>query len=121
MHMIRVWFAGMILAGLPGWAFAQEFDLLIQGGRVIDPKNNLDGTRDVAIAQGKIARVAPSIPESAAKKVVRASGLIVTPGLIDMHAHVFYGTEANSYLSNGQAAVQPDGFCLRVGVTTAVD
>jgi dihydroorotase len=99
----------------------QQYDLLIKGGRVIDPKNGIDGLRDVAITQGKIARVAQSIPESAAKKAVNASGMIVTPGIIDMHAHVFYGTEANAYLSNGQTAVQPDGFCLRVGVTTAVD
>ncbi len=102
-------------------AQAQKFDLLIRGGRVIDPRNGIDAQRDVAISQGKIVRVAERMPESQASRVVDASGLIVTPGLIDIHAHVFYGTDAKAYLSSGTSAVAPDGFTFRVGVTTVVD
>ncbi len=99
----------------------QPYDLLIRGGRLIDPKNGIDARRDVAVTQGKIASIAESIPASDAKKVIDASGLIVTPGLIDIHGHVFYGTEANAAYSNGPLAVQPDAFTFRSGVTTIVD
>jgi dihydroorotase len=102
-------------------AQAQKHDLLIRGGHVIDPKNGIDAVADVAIADGKIVRVAPGIPPSEALKVVDATGLYVTPGLIDIHAHVFHGTEPNGDYSNSFNALPPDGFTLRVGVTTAVD
>jgi len=99
----------------------KKYDLLIRGGRVIDPRNGIDGPRDVAVAQGRIALVAANIPEADAARVVNATGLVVTPGLIDAHGHVFYGTEPNAYLSNGLSAVQPDAFTFRSGVTTIVD
>ena len=76
--------------------FAQEIDILLKGGHVIDPKNIIDTKMDVAIAGGKILQVAPDIPEKNAKKVVDVSGMYVTPGLIDMHVHVFQGTDLNS-------------------------
>ena len=100
---------------------AQSLDLLIRGGRVIDPRNEINAVLDVGIADGKVVEVAEQIQESRAKTVVDASGLIVTPGLIDLHAHVFFGTEPNAYLSNSFTAVPPDGFTFRVGVTTVVD
>ncbi|AQG79837.1 amidohydrolase/deacetylase family metallohydrolase [Spirosoma montaniterrae] len=100
---------------------AQPYTLLIKGGRLIDPKNNIDALMDIAIADGKIARVAKDIDAKDAKQVVDAKGMYVTPGLIDIHGHVFYGTAANHYLSNGLSAVSPDGFTFRVGVTTIVD
>jgi dihydroorotase len=100
---------------------AQPYTLLIKGGRLIDPKNNIDALMDVAIIDGKIAQVAKSIDPKQAQKVVDAKGMLVTPGLIDIHGHVFYGTEPNHYLSNGLTAVSPDGFTFRVGVTTIVD
>ncbi|GAB3953898.1 amidohydrolase/deacetylase family metallohydrolase [Spirosoma harenae] len=103
------------------WATAQQYTILIKGGRLIDPKNNIDAIMDVAIIDGKIAEVAKSIDAKQARQVVDAKGMYVTPGLIDIHGHVFYGTEANHYLSNGQNAVSPDGFTFRVGVTTIVD
>lgn len=108
-------------SGAQALAQAQQFDLLLRGGRLIDPKNSIDGPRDVAIAQGKIARVAERIPQSQAKRVIDASGLVVVPGIIDIHAHVFWGTETNAYMSNGPSALPPDGFTFRVGVTTIVD
>jgi dihydroorotase len=97
------------------------FDLLIRGGHVIDPANNIDGVMDVAIAGAKIANVAASINSAQAARVVDAKGLYVVPGLIDIHAHVFFGTEKDAYLSNADTAVQPDSHSFRSGQTTLVD
>ncbi|CAN5824005.1 amidohydrolase/deacetylase family metallohydrolase [soil metagenome] len=101
--------------------FAQTYDIVIKGGHVIDPKNNIDAVMDVAIKDGKVIQLANNIDGKQAVQVVDAKGLYVTPGLIDMHAHVFFGTESDHYLSNGLVAVVPDGFTFRVGVTTVVD
>jgi dihydroorotase len=100
---------------------AQQVDLLLKGGHVIDPKNGIDSKMDVAITDGKISAVSANIPASSAKKVVDVNGLYVTPGIIDMHAHVFYGTDPDSYLANGMHGVPPDAFSFRSGVTTIVD
>ncbi|MEO8474380.1 MAG: amidohydrolase/deacetylase family metallohydrolase [Chryseolinea sp.] len=100
---------------------AQQIDILIKGGHVIDPKNNLDGKMDIAITSGKISKVADDIAASSAKKVVNATGLYVTPGLIDMHVHVFIGNDLGAYIADGQTSVAPDGFTFRSGVTTVVD
>lgn len=102
-------------------SFAQSYDIVIKGGHVIDAKNNIDAVMDVAIKDGKIAQLAKAIDAKQALQVVDAKGLYVTPGLIDMHAHLFFGTEPDHYLSNGLVAVVPDGFTFRVGVTTVVD
>ena len=100
---------------------AQEYDMVIANGHVIDAKNNIDRQMDVAIADGKIAAVAKKIDASKAKQVIDATGLYVSPGLIDIHSHNFFGTEPDSYLSNSFTALPPDGFTFRVGVTTVVD
>lgn len=104
---------------------AQEIDMLIKGGHVIDPKNKIDGIMDVAIKDGKIFRVASNIPANASKKTVNATGLYVSPGFIDMHVHVFAGAEDPGYkgfeISNGFGSVAPDDFTFRSGVTTVVD
>src|SRR5271163_4270284 len=101
-------------------AFAQQYDLLLQGGHVIDAKNNIDAVRDVAIRDGKIAAVAARIDPAQALKVVDVKGLYVTPGLIDIHVHVYAGTgEARSYA--GDNSLYPDGYTFRVGVTTVAD
>ena len=92
------------------------FDLLLKGGQVIDPKNKLNAVMDVAIANGKVARVAANIPPNTAKKVVPVTGLYVVPGLIDIHTHLF------PRLTNERStSVQPDAFSFRSGVTTVVD
>ena len=96
-------------------------DLLIKGGHVIDARANIDAVMDVAIAGGKVARVAANITPSAGQRVVDATGLYVVPGLIDIHSHVFYGTEEDAYLSNGFSAVPPDNHSFRSGQTTLVD
>jgi dihydroorotase len=100
---------------------AQEIDLLLKGGHVIDAKNKINSKMDVAIKDGKIYAVAADIPAKSAKKTVNVSGLYVSPGLIDIHGHVFHGTEPDNYLSNGLDALPPDGFTFRSGVTTIVD
>jgi dihydroorotase len=102
-------------------SFAQEYDILIKDAHLIDPKNDIDQQMDVAVAGGKIARVSPRISESSAKTTIHAAGLYIVPGLIDMHAHVFWGTEPGSYISNSYASLPPDGFTFRSGVTTVVD
>lgn len=110
---------GMSLLAAP--LAAQPYNLLLKGGHVIDPRNGIDGVMDVAIQSGQIARVAPNIPESEANRVVNVAGMYVTPGLIDIHGHVFWGTEPDRYLSNSFSALPPDAFTFRSGVTTIVD
>src|ERR1700730_12978897 len=96
------------------------YDLLLHEGHVIDAKNHIDSLMDVAIKAGKIAKVATHIASTDALKTIDAKGLYVTPGLIDMHVHVYNGTgERGSYA--GDLSVPPDGFTFRVGVTTVVD
>jgi dihydroorotase len=100
---------------------AQVYNLVIKGGQVIDPKNGINEIMDVAVLEGKIARIAKNIDTTNAKQVINAKGLIVSPGLIDIHGHVFAGTQLDRGLSDGNNALMPDGFTFRVGVTTIVD
>jgi dihydroorotase len=94
---------------------AQSYDTLLKGGHVIDPKNGIDRVMDVAISGGKIARVASNIAPSEAKQTVNVAGLYVTPGLIDIHVHIYLWQEP------GGEAVQADAHSFRGGVTTMVD
>lgn len=103
------------------FSHAQVYNILIKGGQVIDPKNNINEILDVGISDGKIKKIAKNIDPKEAVQVVDAKGMYVTPGLIDIHGHVFFGTEPDHYLSNGLVALPPDGFTFRVGVTTIVD
>lgn len=96
------------------------YDLLLKGGHLIDPKNKVDAARDVAIKDGRVAAVAANIPAAQAKKVVNVPGFYVTPGLIDLHAHVFAGVEGKG-LAGGRSSIDPDNFAPRAGVTTVVD
>ena len=109
-----------LFIGLSGLT-AQNFDILIKGGKVVDAKNGIDKVMDVAIKDGKIAKVDVNIPQNQAAKVIDAKGLFVSPGLIDIHSHNFHGTEPDAYLSNSFTALPPDGFSFRSGVTTIVD
>ena len=96
-----------------------KYDLVIAGGHVIDPRNGIDGMRDIAIAGRVIVAVAARV-EAAGAKTIDASGLYVTPGLVDIHTHVYAGTgERQSYA--GDNSVYPDGFTFRAGVTTVAD
>lgn len=100
---------------------AQDYDMLIQNGHLIDPKNGIDKVMDIAIKDGKIAVVSSNINSKQSKKTIDAKGMIVSPGLIDIHGHHFHGTEPSSYLSNSFTALPPDGFTFESGITTVVD
>ena len=114
-----LWILAFITASLS--AGAQEYDLLIQNGHLIDAKNKLDQIMDVAVLDGKVAEVSADIAGEKAKKVIDATGLYVVPGLIDNHVHVFHGTNQDQYISNSFTSLPPDGFTFRYGVTTVVD
>src|SRR5437764_15026958 len=85
-----------------------EYDLLLQGGRVVDAKNSINAVRDVAIKDGKVAAVAQRIDPAMAVKTVYVAGLYVTPGLIDIHVHVYAGTGGRGSYAGGNS-VYPDG------------
>jgi dihydroorotase len=89
------------------------YDLLLRGGRVIDPSQKLDAVTDVAFSQGKVARIGPGLKADANTDVRDASGAFVTPGLIDLHTHVYWGGTS--------LGIDAEDFCRRSGVTTAVD
>ena len=109
----------MALTFAPAAHAQTAYDLLIRGGHVIDGRNNINGVRDVAIKDGRIASVATNIPPAQANKVIDASGLYVTPGLVDIHVHVYTG-EGTSY-SRGFRSVPPDGFTLESCTTSVAD
>ena len=97
-----------------------RYQLLLKGGHVMDPRHGIDGIMDVAIADGKIAAVSPGIDPAEAATVADVSGLFVTPGIIDIHVHLFATTGMRSAWA-GDSSVLPDGFSFRSGVTTMVD
>lgn len=109
----------LIMLSSPSVLSAQEYDLLLKGGRVIDARNKIDATMDVAVKAGKIAKVSAGIPAATAKKVVDVSGLIVAPGLINIHTHVFAGSKPG--FADGPGSQLPDAFGPRSGTTTVVD
>ncbi len=100
---------------------AQTYTTILKGGHLIDPKNNIDRVMDVAIQDGKIAAIAQNIDPKLGKQVIDLTGKYVTPGLIDIHGHVFAGTDPDGQLENGFFSLPADGFTFRVGVTTIVD
>jgi dihydroorotase len=112
-------FSTSLSHGLPVQADA-KYDFLLRGGHLIDPRNGINDVRDVAIRAGAIAAVAPRLDPTGAAQTIDVTGLYVTPGLVDIHTHVYAGTgEPNSYA--GDNSVYPDGFTFRAGVTTVVD
>ena len=100
---------------------AQDYDMLIQNGHLIDAKNGINEVMDIAIKDGKIAAVSSNLNSKQSKKTIDAKGLVISPGLIDIHGHHFHGTEPSSYLSNSFTALPPDGFTFESGITTVVD
>jgi len=92
---------------------AAGFDLVLKGGRIIDPSQGLDGIRDIGFLAGKVAAIGPELPVFPGTAVHDASGRIVTPGLIDLHTHVYWGGTS--------LGIDAEEFCRTSGVTTAVD
>lgn len=115
----RMRFLFLILLGCSA-AFAQTYDILLDGGRVIDPRNGMDAVRDVAVQGGRIAAIEADIPASSAKQAVDVSGLYVTPGLVDIHFHAFAGP-LDDTTSGGNRSIYPDLFAPRTCTTTVVD
>jgi dihydroorotase len=89
------------------------YDLILRGGRVVDPSQKLDAVTDVAFSQGKVARIGPGLPADTGTDIRDVSGRIVTPGLIDLHTHVYWGGTS--------LGIDAEDFCRKSGVTTAVD
>ena len=102
-------------------AQAQQYTVLIKGGYVIDAKNKLHDSLDIAVKDGKIVRIEKNIDPRQAVQVVDARGLYVMAGLIDIHTHVYFGTDPSRQYAGGVEAIVPDGFTFRTGVTTIVD
>jgi len=98
--------------------YKQNFDVLLKGGHVIDPAHRIDGLMDVAIRDGKITRVAPRIPATEVEQTIDITGLVVTPGILDIHTHVYpFKPSSKSYVES----VHPDAHLFASGVTTTVD
>jgi dihydroorotase len=113
---------GFVLLIICQFSYAKEIDILLKGAHLIDPKNKIDSKMDVGIVNGKIARVAKDIPIASAAKIIDVTGFYITPGIIDMHVHVFQGTDKYSTsVGNSSRSQQADAFSFRTGVTTVVD
>lgn len=97
----------------PSGSANESYDLVIKGGTVVDPSANLHAALDVALKEGKIAAVSADISPTQSRKTISAAGKLVTPGLIDLHVHVYEGVT--------EAGINADRYCLGHGVTTAVD
>jgi dihydroorotase len=106
-HLVGRWPAA--LAQAPD----RKYELLLKGGRVIDPSQSFNALADVAIAGGRIAAIAGAIDSQEAARTVQVTGQIVTPGLIDLHTHGFAGIS--------HWGVDLDQYCIARGVTTAID
>jgi len=115
-------FAVALLLTLGSLAHAQsnQYDILLKGGHVLDPKNDLDAIRDVAVRNGRIAAIGENLSGANARRTIDVSGLYVTPGLIDIHYHAFVGTENNS-ITAGLSSIFPDHVTFGSCVTTVVD
>jgi dihydroorotase len=96
------------------------FDLLIKGGHVLDPGQNINGKRDIGVTAGRITAIEPELPATEARRVieVRGDNRYVTPGLIDIHTHVAYGATTPGV---GMGCCDPDQVGVRDGVTTVLD
>lgn len=109
----------LVLVFAPALLAQTSYDLLLKGGHVIDPKNGINALMDVAVKDGRIARVAANIPAADATRVADVTGLTVTPGLIDIHVHVYQRPDNRAIARDSN--VQADAHTFRSGVTTIVD
>jgi dihydroorotase len=106
-----------------GWGtalFGQVHDIVLVNGHLIDAKNRINQPMDIAILNGKISKIAKKILPEEGKRIIDVQGLIISPGLIDPHTHVYVG-EKSRIFAGGSSSVSPDDFTFRSGVTTVVD
>lgn len=118
MHLRKI--AVALFAFLGTLSAQAQYDLVLKGGHVIDAKNGIDAVRDVAIRDGKIAAVDANIPATSAKRSVDVQGLYVTPGLVDIHVHVYTGTGV-PHVYYGDNSVYPDDHSFKACTTTMAD
>jgi dihydroorotase len=91
----------------------KKYDIIVKGGTVVDPSQGLHEVRDVGIGDGRITALEKDLPADEAEAVVDASGKIVTPGLVDLHVHVYWGV--------AHLGIEPDPNCVAKGATTVFD
>lgn len=111
---------GVSFLGLIFSTWGQTYDIVIKNGHLYDAKNQINQPMDLAVSGGKVALVAKDIPASEGRRLVDASGLVISPGFIDPHTHVFVGEKPRTF-AGGSSSVSPDEFSFRSGVTTVVD
>ena len=101
---------------------APRFDLVVKGGRVVDPAQQIDDLLDVGVRRGRVVELGPNLAtaDTSGTRIVDASGGLVVPGLVDIHAHVYTYNGARGAFADDHG-VMPDGFTFRNGVTTVVD
>lgn len=116
-HLRRL---ALLLLAAPAALHAQTYDLVLKGARVIDPANGVDAVRDVAVSDGNIAAIETAISASEAKQSIDLSGLILTPGLVDIHFHAFAGP-LDGTTAGGNRSIYPDQYASRSCTTTVVD
>ncbi len=90
-----------------------SYDLILKGGHVIDPSQNIDGVNDVAFSGGKVAAVGRDLKAGPGTEVRSVAGYVVSPGLIDLHTHVYWGGTS--------LGIDAEEFCRTSGVTTSID
>ena len=101
-------------------SIAQDHDIILLNGHLIDAKNGINQPMDIAIRDGKVSKIAEKILPKEGKRVIDVKGLIISPGLIDPHTHVYVGEKPRTF-AGGSSSVSPDDFTFRSGVTTVVD
>ena len=96
----------------------KKYDLILKGARVLDPSRNMDGAFDVAVKDGKISGLEKEIPAEEGEKVLDVSGYLLTPGLVDMHCHIY---PRFPFEEDGLPTIQGEAHMFRSGVTACVD
>ncbi|WP_234364010.1 amidohydrolase/deacetylase family metallohydrolase [Lunatibacter salilacus] len=120
-HMVHRFLLFLILGLVLGTPLiAQDHDIILVNGHLIDAKNGINQPMDIAIRDGKVSKIAEKILHKEGKRVIDVQGLIISPGLIDPHTHVYVGEKPRTF-AGGSSSVSPDDFTFRSGVTTVVD
>ena len=90
-----------------------EYDLLLTNGRILDPSQNIDSIADIAFKDGKVQEISSTLDKEKASQIRDVSGKLVTPGLIDLHTHIYWGGTS--------IGIDPTDYARRCGTTTMID